>query len=160
MASDTSDKVGEPEPVWCPDIVCSTVDFASNVTVRPNYTLLNPRAQIFPEETDRCPMGRYGCSMVRMGRCVYLVGGTNVTNYYNDVWRFNPRSEVWEELKSKNTNMRDFRRVPAPSFGFALAVLEEEDCILMSGGYDNRNMSNDTFKFDARTCEWTNTNYY
>jgi hypothetical protein len=96
------------------------------------------------------PGGRTDHSMIfePSSSNIYLFGGSDESNLFNDVWIFNTSSELWELVHSgKGT-------APTPRRGCGMIYDSEHHQILVFGGTDFSIYYNDIWKFDLLTKSW------
>ncbi|STX27975.1 N-acetylneuraminic acid mutarotase [Legionella beliardensis] len=106
------------------------------------------------------PTARDAAAITTLGEDIYLFGGvkddfaSKVNHFYNDLYRFNVKTNTWEKLSPAGDT-------PSPR-GYATAVADEKSGTLyVFGGayycknFANMTMYNDLFAYSVKKNNWT-----
>lgn len=91
------------------------------------------------------PQKRMKASMTVINGNLYLFGGKNQNQFYNNMWVFNVQSDNWD---SKNL----LGDVPSPRYSHA--VDSEGDIFVLFGGEDALGLKNDIFIYNSLNSMW------
>ncbi|KAI0785082.1 galactose oxidase [Abortiporus biennis] len=98
------------------------------------------------------PSGRYGHTMCTIGTSLYLFGGQDGNNFFNDAWRFElhtlktfPR---WQPIKPRLQS-------PLPERRTNHTCISYDNGIIIFGGTDHKYHYNDTWHFDPDDATWS-----
>ena len=91
------------------------------------------------------PSPRQFHSMQLVSGQFFVFGGKDGETYYNDVWKFNPKSERWSPISALGA---------IPSSRYACASASEGDAFAIWGGEDKVGLKNDLYNFNALTYTW------
>ncbi|ORY76628.1 hypothetical protein BCR37DRAFT_361630 [Protomyces lactucae-debilis] len=107
----------------------------------------NPRWELItPVEGSEPPSSRTNHIAVTHLDKLYVFGGTNGVEWYNDIWRFDPLTRIWTLLKCSGF-------VPQPREGHAASLVG--DVIYVFGGRDMEgNDLGDLAAFKISTSRW------
>jgi hypothetical protein len=107
----------------------------------------NPRWElIIPAEGNEPPPSRTNHIAITHQDKLYVFGGTNGVEWYNDMWRFDPHAQQWSLLKCSGF-------VPQPREGHAASLVG--DVIYVFGGRDMEgNDLGDLAAFKISTSRW------
>lgn len=83
--------------------------------------------------------------MVLMSGNFYMFGGKNGDSYFNDLWSFNPVTEIWSPVDALGS-------IPSGRYGFAGA--SQGDAFAVWGGENKVGLSNEMFQYNALTLTW------
>lgn len=99
--------------------------------------------------TDTSPGRRRSSSMVVLNGLIYLFGGTNNFEYFDDMWVYDPSNNTWIQLSSNlPSQMSSFSLVATPS-----------SYLLMFGGYNSQDLFlGDLWLFHFEQNIWINLN--
>ncbi|OMJ86672.1 hypothetical protein SteCoe_11756 [Stentor coeruleus] len=92
------------------------------------------------------PRSRFNHKMEVINGDFWLFGGTDGTNFFDDLWRYNPRKDIWIEIKKKG-------HYPTPRHSFSSTA--SGDLLVIWGGQDKNSLKNDFFIYNANTNLWT-----
>ncbi|OMJ71589.1 hypothetical protein SteCoe_30156 [Stentor coeruleus] len=92
------------------------------------------------------PTPRFNHKMEVINGDFWLFGGTDGISIFNDLWRYNPRKDIWIEIKNKG-------QYPTPRHSFSSTA--SGDLLLIWGGQDKNGMKNDFFIYNTNTNLWT-----
>ncbi|EDQ85615.1 uncharacterized protein MONBRDRAFT_29126 [Monosiga brevicollis MX1] len=104
-------------------------------------------------EIDQCPLARFGQSMVydAAQECFWIFGGTQGTQFYNDLWRFDLATRTWEEIVQG-----PFDNWPTPRYRHQ-AVMHNHRMVVLGGGTPNPTpdkFMDTALVFNTRTRRW------
>lgn len=103
-------------------------------------------------QTGTPPTGRGGHRMVYCSSngLYYVFGGYDGTNYLNDLYSFNPATNVWSAITPATAT------IPGTRAWHAMVYNSETNEILVAGGYNNVvNGYLDVYKYSITGNEWT-----
>ena len=92
------------------------------------------------------PNARVSHSMDLLSSRLYLFGGLDNANYYNDLWAYDPALGLWT-IQQSNGDIPSGRALHASS--------SLGDALLIWGGQDISGLRNDMFLFNTLTSIWT-----
>ena len=107
----------------------------------------NPRWELIsPVEGSEPPPARTNHIAITHTDKLYIFGGTNGVDWFNDIWRFDPLTRVWTMLKCSGF-------VPQPREGHSASLVG--DVIYIFGGRDvDGNDLGDLSAFKISTSRW------
>ncbi|MCX6768009.1 MAG: hypothetical protein NTY90_04770 [Candidatus Micrarchaeota archaeon] len=105
------------------------------------WTLLSPAAS---------PPALYHYSMAYHGsnQSIFLFGGTNGTNVFNELWAFNFTQNTWVNYTTFGVNW------PSPRYGAALEYSTSSGTFILDGGYNGTDYLSDTREYYSNTNAW------
>gem|GEM_PF-3890134 len=89
----------------------------------------------------------HGMAYSNSTKLVYVFGGKNATDVFNDFWAYNILTDTWTKLTPSS--------VPPARYGFALSAHSNGN-ILLFGGRDSSGNRNDLWEYSYSTNTWTN----
>ena len=95
------------------------------------------------------PKGRYAHSMHLINSELYVFGGKDSDQRYNEIWIFNPTTTLWRQITGKGT---------VPSARIFHAADAKGDALLIWGGEDSSGLKDDMYIFNVITSTWTQLN--
>lgn len=135
---------GQVEGYFFNDLVAFDLNALQNPNNRWEFLIRNsheggpPPGQIPPARTNH--------SMVTYNDKLYLFGGTNGVNWFNDMWSYDPRTNQWTELECNGF-------LPTPREGHAVALVG--DTMYVFGGRTDEGIDlGDLAAFKITTRRW------
>ena len=98
----------------------------------------------------KSPRKLMNASLVKILEYLYLFGGMYDETRYNELWRYDIKSSLWQRLKSNGD-------IPSPRSHHAAGV--DGDIMIIFGGKDNSIYFNDAYQFNTLTSTWTELKY-
>ncbi|OMJ89070.1 hypothetical protein SteCoe_8896 [Stentor coeruleus] len=95
------------------------------------------------------PEGRYSGTMSVINSKLYLFGGKNSKQLFNDMWVYHTDSQHWESLTISG-------EVPSPRYQHSICT--EGDAMILWGGVDSGGLKNDLFIYNTLTNYWSQIN--
>ncbi|KAF2192504.1 hypothetical protein K469DRAFT_735480 [Zopfia rhizophila CBS 207.26] len=89
---------GQVEGFFFNDLVAFDLNSLQSSSSRWEVLLPNTKEGALPSPQARSPPARTNHSIVTWNDKLYLFGGTDGVNWFNDVWTYEPRSNAWTEL--------------------------------------------------------------
>lgn len=90
--------------------------------------------------------GRAGHTATVVGKDVYILGGRNGNEFFNDMWVFDTEGEQWKLLQAK---------VPFPPRAYHTCTLVNDHELWVIGGSDPKTMHSDVHVFDTVSLKWS-----
>ena len=114
--------------------------------------LKTSRWQQLRESSGNAPTPRYAHSLANVGGLVYLFGGGGAGGYLNDLYRYDPAADRWEQLSPKGD-------VPGPR-GFVHPVCPDGRSLYLFGGWTPAdqagiNVTADLYRYDVEKNRFT-----
>ena len=110
-----------------------------------------------PSEQPSSPAERSGHCMVSDSNYLYLFGGFNEPGtVYQDLWRFDTCTGLWEELPTSN---HEDHEVPVCTVSSSMVIIEHN--LFVFGGTSfpfSKQNSNTLYVYDLRRKQWFNVN--
>lgn len=100
-----------------------------------------------PFATGSAPSPRGGHTAVVHGACMFVFGGCDGWNYFNDLYSFSFPGREWAPVRVTGT-------APGARSAPATVVHAEQGVMYVFGGYDGARSLNDLFRFDFGSSEW------
>ncbi|KAI5077798.1 hypothetical protein GOP47_0007622 [Adiantum capillus-veneris] len=91
--------------------------------------------------------GRAGHTATVVGKDIYILGGRNGNEFFNDMWVFDTEAEQWKLLQSKT---------PFSPRAYHTCTLVNDQELWVIGGSDPKTMHSDVHVFDTVSLEWSN----
>ncbi|MCO5583746.1 hypothetical protein L7F22_037660 [Adiantum nelumboides] len=91
--------------------------------------------------------GRAGHTATLVGKDIYVLGGRNGNEFFNDLWMFDTETEQWKLLQSKT---------PISPRAYHTCTLVNDQELWVIGGSDPKTMHSDVHVFDTVSSEWSN----
>lgn len=86
------------------------------------------------------PQARFGHNLVAEPKgTLILFGGQSDTEFFNDLWRFDPPTSTWQKLSSSAE--------PKPRYGAAAGIDQSSGAFYVSHGFTDQGRFNDTWNF-------------
>ncbi|CAG9326896.1 unnamed protein product [Blepharisma stoltei] len=95
------------------------------------------------------PDSRESHSLCVMDGLLYLFGGTNGNSFVNDLWVYDPDTDLWESVKAEGTT---------PSARSGHAASSQGDVMIIFGGKDDSGYLNDMYQFNTLSNQWQEVN--
>ncbi|OMJ86525.1 hypothetical protein SteCoe_11941 [Stentor coeruleus] len=92
------------------------------------------------------PQTRFAHSMHLIKGNFYLFGGKSQKTYYNDLWDYNPITDIWKQISAPGDS-------PSPRAFFASD--SEGDAMIIWGGEGSDGLKNDMFLYNAFKNTWS-----
>lgn len=108
--------------------------------------------QLTSEKTSPKPSSRLGHTLVASGMDIYVFGGMNSTQSFNELWNFNAETNTWREIQI-------LVDVPSPRSAHSASIIGSEICII--GGMDKMGtpkVFNDVYFYDIANSSWRKLN--
>ncbi|KAL2801311.1 hypothetical protein BJX66DRAFT_6792 [Aspergillus keveii] len=135
---------GQVEGYFFNDLIA----FDLNQLQNPNnkWELLIKNSHEGGPQPGQIPPARTNHTIVSFNDKLYLFGGTNGLQWFNDVWSYDPRANSWTELESVGI-------IPAPREGHAAALVN--DVMYIFGGRTDEGIDlGDLAAFRISTRRW------
>jgi len=102
---------------------------------------------VVPFAAGSAPSPRGGHTAVVHGASMFVFGGCDGWNYFNDLYSFSFAGREWAPVRVTGT-------APGARSAPATVVHAEQAVMYVFGGYDGARSLNDLFRFDFGTSEW------
>ncbi|KAH7422716.1 hypothetical protein KP509_12G021800 [Ceratopteris richardii] len=93
--------------------------------------------------------GRAGHTATLVGKDIYILGGRNGNEFFNDMWIFDTEAERWK-LQQSNA--------PFSPRAYHTCTLLNDQELWVIGGSDPKQMFADVYVFDVVSSKWSNPN--
>ncbi|KAL0483271.1 leucine-zipper-like transcriptional regulator [Acrasis kona] len=120
-------------------------DWTKVITTSFSNTPTTPKKMDFKNYND--PTKRYGHTAVAVENSIYVFGGTDGKNYYNDIRVFDTGAYSWVTVKTHGP-------APTPRSGHS-CVLYGTNTLFVFGGGNDFKLFNDLYSFSMDTVTWT-----
>ncbi|CAL5872695.1 uncharacterized protein PFLUO_LOCUS6962 [Penicillium psychrofluorescens] len=135
---------GQVEGFFFNDLVAFDLNQLQNSTNKWEFLIRNSHEGGPP--VGQIPPARTNHTMVSYQDKLFLFGGTNGVQWFNDVWAFDPRSNTWSEMDCVGF-------IPTPREGHASALVN--DVMYVFGGRTDEGMDlGDLSAFRISTRRW------
>lgn len=105
------------------------------------------------ECTGNKPGARYSHSAVCIGEILFIIGGRHDSQYFNDIYVFNPNLGLrWFTLTAHG-------ELPSDRVGHLAHYIQSSNQMLIHGGDSRGSVTNDLYLFDCSSYEWTKALY-
>lgn len=91
--------------------------------------------------------GRAGHTATLVGKDIYVLGGRNGNEFFNDMWLFDTEAEQWKLLQPK---------CPFSPRAYHTCTLVSNDELWVIGGSDPTSMHSDVHVFNTASVKWSN----
>lgn len=143
--------VGVQSAYWCANMTCYSFggldkDILTNALGRVDYY----NSSIFEYtplvKMRRVPPLRMNIHMKRIQTDMYIFGGKNGNKYYNDLWKYSIKKDLWSSVVSTG-----HRPTPRGSYSGD----SQGDILVIWGGEDESGYLNDLFIYNSYSEVWT-----
>lgn len=125
----------------------NTIYFVNTLDASPSWQVLEPKTSIKPVARLHSSLViRYDTASSQHQLVVY--SGFDGTVRLNDLWVFGLESKVWTKISYNTCNL------PPPRCAFAYGYWNQQDKLLVHGGFDGSSYYNDLWCFCFKTCMW------
>ncbi|KAJ7565645.1 hypothetical protein O6H91_02G068800 [Diphasiastrum complanatum] len=90
--------------------------------------------------------GRAGHTSTLVGRKIFVLGGRNGNDFFNDMWIFNTETEQWKQLQ---------QHAPFSPRAYHTATLVKEHELWLIGGSDQSTMYGDVHVLNTNSFKWS-----
>ncbi|NQT11278.1 MAG: hypothetical protein HQ582_00925 [Planctomycetes bacterium] len=116
------------------------------------FSLKTRHWQLLRGSTGTAPTPRYAHSLANVGGLVYLFGGGGASGYLNDLYRYDPAADHWDQLSPQG-------EMPGPR-GFVHPVCPDGKSIYLFGGWQptdqaGGNVTADLYRYDIAKNRFT-----
>ncbi|RNA32402.1 kelch 10, partial [Brachionus plicatilis] len=103
----------------------------------------DPQASIWQnfDYLDKAPRAYHGCLVI--GDCIYIIGGFDGTQYFNNCRKFNIKKREWQEMAPMNTKR------------CYVSVAAHEGIIYAMGGFDGYGRHKTAEKYNLEKNQWS-----
>ncbi|CAM6097154.1 unnamed protein product [Calypogeia fissa] len=92
--------------------------------------------------------GRAGHTITLVGKKLFMIGGRNGNEFFNDLWEFNIETKQWKLLQ---------KHTPFTARAYHTATLIDSKQLWVIGGSDTLTMYGDVHVLDTDSLEWTSS---